>query len=70
MYKIKFDLAQISVYRGELMGVAAIAIILCHAPANIPQIPLVLGRVLSALGMFGNPTFFSFQELDYIILLK
>ena len=53
-----FDLSQVSKYRSELMGLAAIAILLCHAPANIPQMNPIIGSLLSALGMYGNPTFF------------
>lgn len=53
-----FDLDLISKFRKELMGVAAISIILCHAPANIPEMNPILAFLLKSLGMFGNPTFF------------
>lgn len=53
-----FDLKQISKYRSELMGLAAIAILLCHAPANIPSLNSIARSMLSALGIYGNPTFF------------
>ena len=55
---LKFDLSKISTHRGELMGIAVIAILLCHAPANIPQIPPIVSHILSALGLYGNSTFF------------
>ena len=54
----QFDLTHINRYRTEVMGVAAISILLCHMPANVSQTPHLLGLLLSSLGMFGNSIFF------------
>ena len=52
----KLELTQISKYRTELMGIAAIAILLCHAGAN----HVALGPLLPLFGLaqFGNALFF------------
>lgn len=52
----KTKLACLSLYRSELMGIAAILIILCHAPTYGVEMPVWLSRILSS-GGFGVDMF-------------
>lgn len=45
----KINLGIISTYRTELMGLSAISILLCHAPANGVLFPNIFSKVLSML---------------------
>ena len=45
-----FNLILISKYRMELMGIAAILILICHAPGNSVMIPSFLAKLFS----YGN----------------
>ena len=42
----QFDLGKVSTYRTELMGVATLMIIFCHAPANGVQMPVLFERLI------------------------
>ena len=46
MININFNMGRISTYRTELMGIAAILIIICHAPANGVVVYTFLDRLL------------------------
>lgn len=45
-----FDYQRISRYRNELMGIAAIFILICHAPGNSVMMPSFLAKLFS----YGN----------------
>lgn len=47
---ISYNLSFLSAYRKELMGVAAILILFCHAPGNSVMMPALIGKILS----YGN----------------
>lgn len=51
-----FDLALISKFRSELMGIAAIGILICHAGANGVELGLFLS--IFNMGQLGNALFF------------
>lgn len=52
----QLNLGNLSLYRSELMGIATMLIIVCHAPAYGVEIPAWLSRVLSS-GGFGVDIF-------------
>lgn len=67
-----FDFRQISNSRKELMGVAAILILICHAPGNSVMMPLFLAKLFSYgnvgvdvfLLLSGVGLFFSLEKSD------
>ena len=69
----RFELNDISKYRGELMGIATILILLCHAPAHIPNMPSVIASLLSKcaygvdifLFLSGMGLWYSISKIDY-----
>ena len=56
MYWTIFNLDKLSQYRTQLMGCAAIMIIICHAEASSVLIPPKIGHVL-AYGNYGVDVF-------------
>lgn len=53
----KIDVSQLSVFRTQIMGLAALMIIVCHAPASGVNMPDILARLMG-LGNFGVDIFF------------
>ena len=52
----KIDVSQLSVFRTQIMGLAALMIIACHAPASGVKMPYILTRFMG-LGNFGVDIF-------------
>lgn len=59
----------ISKYRTELMGLATIMILLCHAKPNGVILPDIILKLMG-LGQYGVNIFFFFQDLVYIVHCK
>ena len=67
-----FDLSSISKNRRELMGVAAIMVLLCHAPGNNVMMPSALAEILKYgnvgvdifLLLSGMGLFYSLDKVD------
>ena len=52
----KIDISQLSEHRTQIMGLAALMIIVCHAPASGVIMPNILARIME-LGNFGVDIF-------------
>ena len=71
MSKLSFNLNDISKYKLELMGISTLLILLCHAPAHIPEMPALLSRLLTScaygvdvfLFLSGMGLWYSFQKI-------
>lgn len=57
---LTFNFADISTYRTQLMGIATLMIIACHAPASHVEMPRIVGQILS-IGDYG---------VDFFLLLS
>lgn len=65
-----FDLSSLSTYRTQLMGIATLMIIVCHAPASGVLMPSVLAKILD-LGNLGVDIFLFLSGLGcYYTLSK
>lgn len=67
---LEFCLSDLSSYRAELMGLATLAILICHAPANVPQIPYFVATIATQGGVFGNTIFFFLSGMGLWFSLK
>ena len=52
----KINISQVSDYRTQIMGLAAVMIIACHAPASGVKMPYISAKILE-LGNFGVDIF-------------
>lgn len=51
IYRLQFDLSLISKYRTQLMGLAALMVILCHAPVYGVVMPHILQNIVGRLNL-------------------
>lgn len=63
------DLSKVSLYRTQLMGIAAILIVLCHASLYGVQMCSVLSTILN-IGNIGVDVFFVFVWNGLLLFFK
>ena len=71
MSNLSFNLNHIGKYKLELMVISALLILLCHAPAHIPEMPAMLSRLVTLcayevdvfLFLSGMGLWYSFQKI-------